>query len=117
MPTVGQSIPHDSGTGHVTGEALYIDDITAVSAGSTPGTYRRVELGSIPVTVGPPPEVARMRPSLPPDLFDDDRSVPDAPQLEEETTTIPAHQVRPGVAIGFVLTTLLILALLAYLVS
>jgi xanthine dehydrogenase large subunit len=31
MPTVGQSIPHDSGLGHVTGEALYIDDITAIS--------------------------------------------------------------------------------------
>jgi len=30
MPTVGQSIPHDSGIGHVTGEALYIDDYTPV---------------------------------------------------------------------------------------
>ncbi len=28
MPNVGQSIPHDSGPGHVTGEALYIDDLT-----------------------------------------------------------------------------------------
>jgi xanthine dehydrogenase large subunit len=31
MPMVGQSIPHDSGAGHVTGEALYIDDITTMS--------------------------------------------------------------------------------------
>ncbi len=31
MPTVGQSIPHDSGTGHVTGEALYIDDYTPIA--------------------------------------------------------------------------------------
>jgi xanthine dehydrogenase large subunit len=31
MPTVGQSIPHDSGPGHVTGEALYIDDITPIA--------------------------------------------------------------------------------------
>lgn len=31
MSTVGQSIPHDSGRGHVTGEAFYIDDITAIS--------------------------------------------------------------------------------------
>ncbi len=31
MKTVGQPIPHDSGRGHVTGEALYIDDITAIS--------------------------------------------------------------------------------------
>ncbi len=28
MPHVGKSIPHDSGIGHVTGEARYIDDIT-----------------------------------------------------------------------------------------
>lgn len=31
MPTVGQSIPHDSGPGHVTGEALYIDDLTTMT--------------------------------------------------------------------------------------
>ncbi len=31
MPTVGKSIPHDSGPGHVTGEALYIDDLTAMA--------------------------------------------------------------------------------------
>jgi xanthine dehydrogenase large subunit len=28
MPSVGKAIPHDSARGHVTGEALYIDDIT-----------------------------------------------------------------------------------------
>lgn len=28
---VGQSIPHDSGKGHVTGEALYIDDTTPIA--------------------------------------------------------------------------------------
>ena len=31
MPTVGQPIPHDSGRGHVTGEALYIDDYPAMT--------------------------------------------------------------------------------------
>jgi len=31
MPTVGQPIPHDSGKGHVTGEALYIDDLTPIA--------------------------------------------------------------------------------------
>ncbi len=30
MPTVGQPIPHDSANGHVTGEALYIEDIRPV---------------------------------------------------------------------------------------
>lgn len=111
----GDMLTDAEGTG--TTDLFVDDDITAVSAGSTPGTYRRVELGSIPVTVGPPPEVARMRPSLPPDLFDDDRSVADEPELLEETTTMAARPVRPGIAIGFVLTTLLILALLAYLLS
>ena len=30
-PTLGKAIPHDSGPGHVTGEALYIDDLATVS--------------------------------------------------------------------------------------
>ncbi len=29
MPTVGQKLPHDSARGHVTGEALYIEDLPA----------------------------------------------------------------------------------------
>jgi xanthine dehydrogenase large subunit len=31
IPTVGQAVPHDSGRGHVTGEALYIDDYTPMA--------------------------------------------------------------------------------------
>jgi len=30
MPSVGKTIPHDSAVGHVTGQALYIDDLPAV---------------------------------------------------------------------------------------
>lgn len=30
MPSVGRSIPHDSATGHVTGQAAYIDDLPAL---------------------------------------------------------------------------------------
>jgi xanthine dehydrogenase large subunit len=52
MPTVGQSIPYDSAPGHVTGEALFIDDISpaagelwveVVGAPCANGAIRRID--------------------------------------------------------------------------
>ena len=31
MPSIGRSIPHESAVGHVTGQALYIDDLTPIT--------------------------------------------------------------------------------------
>jgi hypothetical protein len=84
------------------------DDVTAVSAGSTPGTYRRLELGSIPVTVGPPPEVARMRPSIPPDLFDDDPSEPEPPALVATPTAEPPAFRLDARTVAFVVICVLL---------
>ena len=53
MPSIGKAIPHDSAIGHVTGEALYIDDVALVTgelyvefAGSpvAHGTIKKIDL-------------------------------------------------------------------------
>jgi len=83
------------------------DDVTAVSAGSTPGTYRRLEFGSIPVTVGPPPEVARMRPSIPPDLFDEDPTIPEEAGIVAPVVEMPRQGIEPR-TVGFVIVCLVL---------
>ncbi len=64
MPSVGKTIPHDSAVGHVTGQALYIDDMTPmvgelvvgfVGSPVACGTLNSVDLSgvkSIPGVVG-----------------------------------------------------------------
>ena len=49
-----------------------VDDDTAVSYGAEPLPLPPRELGTIPVSVGPPAEVARRRPRLPAEIFSDE---------------------------------------------
>jgi len=69
------------------------DDATAVSEGPAPPERRSLappEAGAIPVFVGPPAEVARKRPTLPPDLFTESVTGPaPEPILEEATSAEP----------------------------
>ncbi len=94
----------DSGEGD---DEFADDDVTAVSPGSTPGTHRQLELGSIPVTVGPPPEVARMRPSIPPDLFDEDPTIPEEAGIVAPMVERPRHPIEPR-TIGLVVVCLVL---------
>jgi xanthine dehydrogenase iron-sulfur cluster and FAD-binding subunit A len=42
MKIVGKAIPHESARGHVTGAALYTDDLEALAGGWTEGAVARV---------------------------------------------------------------------------
>jgi hypothetical protein len=112
----GTTMPHakaprpDPRASHRTfsdGELPRLDDPTAESAGGAPERVNAVELGAIPVTVGPPAEVARRRPTLPADLFSQDGEVspPKGPE--------PAPDRRLAVVILFLM--LAVCGLLAYL--
>ncbi len=102
---------------HTSTEMGFIDDdVTAVSAGSCPDTCRHVELGSIPVTVGPPPELARMRPTLPPDLFDEPVSVaPEPAPIEASPGAPPTGRAMRTLMLVSVVLIVVALALAAYL--
>jgi hypothetical protein len=80
------------------------DDITAISHGtpSGPPSLAPMEAGAIPVTVGPPVEVARKRPSLPSDLFTESVTGA-APELVPLETT-EAEQLPPWLPRGKALT-------------
>jgi len=77
-------------------EELPLDDVTAVSHGSEPRrpTPRRSrpEVGAIPVSVGPPAEVARKRPTLPAELFSEDAST----RPKTPTPPRPSMTSSPG---------------------
>ncbi len=65
-----------AGMATLSGDPAERDDITAISLGSEPRVSPPRELGTIPVSVGPPPEVARKRPTLPAELFSDEGAAP-----------------------------------------
>lgn len=99
-------------------EELPLDDVTAISTGSEPPPRpSRPEVGAIPVSVGPPVEVARMRPTLPPELFSEED-----PTESRRPVSIPPEDTTPEglpsgktLAIVAAVLCLLSLALSAYL--